>query len=269
MKPDLTICDWAFGIPREEEIMNPRYKRIQWHGLDPSLLVKSGSEDPAEIYKGKERFCNFLYSNKVAYRENFFRELSKYKKVDAPGRSMNNMAPIDARYSGNIWERKRQFLSSYKFTISFENYAYPGYQTEKLYDAMRATSIPIYCGDSHVGELFNAASFVNVRDYSSKKNIGVNLLERYSQMDFRDARPQYFNSPLQMIKRKLKTIGRNTKMNREFDKQDFGNVIDRIIELDRDPEKYIAMLRQPWLKNNLPPRNDDVVERWKKIFTLP
>src|ERR1041385_5575671 len=32
IKPDLLICEWAFGIPREEEVNDPRYKRIQWHG---------------------------------------------------------------------------------------------------------------------------------------------------------------------------------------------------------------------------------------------
>jgi hypothetical protein len=26
--PDMTICDWAFGVPREEEINHPKYHRI-------------------------------------------------------------------------------------------------------------------------------------------------------------------------------------------------------------------------------------------------
>src|ERR1700750_3396343 len=38
--PDLNICEWAFGVPREAEITYPNYRRIQWHGIDPQSLVK-------------------------------------------------------------------------------------------------------------------------------------------------------------------------------------------------------------------------------------
>src|SRR6185312_6089937 len=96
--------------------------------------------------------------------EAFFKQLSAYKKVDAPGRSMNSMPGIDIG-GGNKWTTKRQFLSPYKFTIAFENDIFPGYQTEKLYDAMMADTIPIYCGDPFVGDVFNTKSFLNAADY--------------------------------------------------------------------------------------------------------
>jgi len=180
--PDMSICEWAFGVPREDEVNHPKYKRIQWHGFDPGILVKPAGYDVAQILTGKKRFCNFLYSHAVPYREEFFRQLSKYKKVDAPGKSMNNMESIDTIYRGDIWERKRQFLSEYKFTIAFENYVYPGYQTEKLYDAMLAGSIPVYCGDPNIGEIFNTASFINAGDLLKPNNTSmVKWLQRMSQ----------------------------------------------------------------------------------------
>lgn len=155
--PDMNICEWAFGIPCEEEINNPRYKRIQWHGINPQSLVKNINVD--KVYDQKTKFCNFLYSNPIPYREQFFKQLSLYKKVDAPGKSMNNMPRIDEQYKGNTWKIKRDFLKPYKFTIAFESYSYPGYQTEKLYDAMQMNSIPIYCGDPLVNEVFNPKKF--------------------------------------------------------------------------------------------------------------
>jgi hypothetical protein len=266
--PDLTLCDWAFGVIPEEKVNSSIYKRIQWHGLDPQKLVKPVNYNAAEIFSQKKYFCNFLYSHPVQYREEFFRQLSRYKKVDAPGKSMNNMESIDKHYKGSIWERKRQFLGEYKFTIAFENYVYPGYQTEKLYDAMQADSLPIYCGDPFVGKIFNTASFINTPDHV--KTAGskvVNWLEEYSQLDFKDILPTFYKTPAHRIKRKLKAIGRQLKMQYQFQKLDFTPLIDRIIELDQDDDKYVSVLQQPWFVNNTPPTDASLKNHWIKIFS--
>jgi hypothetical protein len=271
IKPDLSICEWAFGIPYEEDVNDSRYKKIQWHDLDPKSLIKPDDYDPHKIFEGKEKFCAFIYGNKVPYREEFFKQLSSYKKVDAPGISMNNMPnAFDTQFKGSIWERKRQFLSKYKFTISFENYVYPGYQTEKLYDAMLANSIPIYCGDKHVSRVFNTKSFINVPSLMSLNNPAtVKFLEKHSQQDFKDIRPSYYHSPFDRIKRKLKAMGREAKMIRQFKRYDFKPVIEKIIELDQDKSKYLQMLKQPWLNNNVPPENASLKNRWIEIFEQP
>ncbi|MEO8884771.1 MAG: glycosyltransferase family 10 [Mucilaginibacter sp.] len=267
IKPDLSICEWAFGIPREQEINNPRYARIQWHGTDPQLLVKPDDYNAAEIFSKKKYFCNFLYSHKVPYREEFFKQLSQYKKVDAPGKSMNNMQSFDGLYTGNAWQRKRQFMSGYKFTLAFENDVYPGYQTEKLYDAMQANSIPVYCGDPFVDEVFNTASFINVYDIVNKPNTPrMSWLEKNTLFDFKDIRPAFYNKSADKIKRKIKAVGKDIKMQRKFTREDFAKVINRIIELDKDDEGYIKMLQQPWLVNNTVPQNLGGAQRWMEIF---
>ncbi|HVW15749.1 MAG TPA: glycosyltransferase family 10 [Mucilaginibacter sp.] len=266
--PDLSICDWAFGVMPEEKISDPRYRRIQWHGLKPQQLIKPAGYNAAAILENKKHFCNFLYSHPVAYREEFFRQLSKYKRVNAPGKSMNNMPGIDERYAGTVWERKRQFLGEYKFTIAFENYVYPGYQTEKLYDAMQANSLPVYCGDPLIGQVFNTKSFINAPDYITTKHSGlVNWLEHNSQLSFHDILPMYYKGPLHRIRRKLKSIGRQLKMKYQFGKLDFTPLIDRIIELDKDDSKYVETLQQPWFNNNIPPAGASLKEHWLKIFS--
>ncbi len=267
VKPDLSICDWAFGIPHEDDINDYRYKRIQWHGLNPQVLVKPGDYDVESIFAQKKHFCNFLYSHKVSYREEFFRQLSKYKKVDAPGQSMNNMQAVNNLHTSDGWRRKRQFLNGYKFTIAFENYVYPGYQTEKLYDAMQANSIPIYCGDPGINSIFNTASFINTGDFISLTGSStVNWLQKHAQPDFNDIRPAFYNSPFDKIKRKLKTIGRQSKMYRQFNKFDFSPIIKKIIELDQDDNKYMEVLKQPWFIDNTPPQNASLKNRWIEIF---
>jgi hypothetical protein len=262
--PDMDICEWAFGIPREEEVNSPRYKRIQWHGLDPKLLVKD--IDVEEVYSQKTKFCNFLYSNPIPYREVFFKQLSKYKRVDAPGKSMNNMPPIDEQYKGDTWKIKRDFLKPYKFTIAFESYSYPGYQTEKLYDAMQMNSIPIYYGDPMVSEVFNPKSFINAADHVPVSNIKLkSFLESNGQYSFKDYRPGTYTGLQYRVRRKLKTIAKAQKMRLQTNKFDFTPLIEKIIELDNNPELYKAILKEPWLNNNRIPALS-TADRWREIF---
>ncbi|MFD2161020.1 glycosyltransferase family 10 domain-containing protein [Paradesertivirga mongoliensis] len=268
--PDLSVCEWAFGVPREEEINHPKYKRIQWHGLNPKALIKQiDDNDLDRIVCSKTKFCNFLYSHKVPYREEFFRQLSRYKKIDSPGKSMNNMSSIDSMYQGNIWERKKQFLSDYKFTIAFENYCYPGYQTEKLYDAMQCSSIPIYCGDPYIHEIFNTESFINTSDYI-KIDQGklLNLIERNAQFNFTDIRPMFFYQPQHRLQRKFKSLLRELKMFWQFNKLNFSPLIDKIIEIDTNPDLYIQMLKKAWFKDNNTPRKLSTKDRWLEIFSI-
>lgn len=269
MIPDLSCCEWAFGVIPEEKVGDPRYKRIQWHGLDPRNLVKPAGYDPVSILESKKHFCNFLYANRIPYREEFFRQLSKYKKVDAPGKSMNNMPRIDAdlHHSSAFWDRKRAFLSSYKFTIAFENYVYPGYQTEKLYDAMQMNSLPIYCGDPLIGDIFNTRSFVNIPELLQTRNQGlINWLEEAGRLTFTDILPRYHKNPIQRVRRKLKSAARKFKMRYQFGKMDFTQVIERIIELDKNDDRYLSMLREPWFKENTPPGGVSLKPRWLEIF---
>lgn len=267
IKPDLSICEWAFGIPREQEINNPKYKRIQWHGLNPQELIKNlNDNDIDKIISSKTKFCNFLYSPKP-YREAFFKQLSKYKRVDAPGISMNNMHSIDSMYTGNTWERKRRFLSEYKFTIAFENYCYPGYQTEKLYDAMQCDNIPIYCGDPFISEVFNKHSFLNTPDYIKVNESSlISWIEKKAQLDFTDIRPLFYKQPQHRIQRKLKKWAREFKMYWQFNKLDFSPLIDRIIEIDKDPNLYRQYIKEAWFIDNTPPKHLSTKSRWIEIF---
>ncbi|BAZ01854.1 hypothetical protein NIES37_58610 [Tolypothrix tenuis PCC 7101] len=265
MTPDMNLCDWAFGVPYEEEINNPRYMRIQWHGFDPNVLVKTNLDLDAQIAQ-KTKFCNFIYSNKVPLREQFYRALSKYKPVDAPGKSMNNMPGIDSTIQQTSkWKRKRDFLSQYKFTIAFENYSYPGYNTEKLLDPMVVNSLPIYWGNPYIGRHFNTNSFVNTHDYFKENRCPLlKFVELNSNADFKDMRPLTFIKPGDKIKRKFKSISREIKIKILY--SSFDEIIEKIIEIDRDDTLYAKYLSEPWFYQNKPPSNESVVNRWQEIF---
>ncbi|TAF74498.1 MAG: hypothetical protein EAZ53_08940 [Bacteroidetes bacterium] len=262
--PDMNTCEFGFGMMREESIKNPNYFHIQWHGFNPEKLIKSTDVDYDKIIDSKTKFCNFIYSHKVSYRERFFVQLSRYKKVDAPGKSMNNISSIDALYPENRWRAKRLFQLDYKFTLALENYSYPGYQTEKLYDSMLSDTIPIYVGDPLVGELFNTQSFVSLYNHEESSFI-IKKIEDFAQFSFTDILPTFHKLPQHRISRKLKSVLRDYKMKLLMDKY-MDSIIDTIIDIDKNDEKYLKMFTEPWLKNNNVPENSYSDNHWKKIF---
>jgi hypothetical protein len=206
--PPLQQCDWSFSF---EPTMDRNYRLPHYLLYDGYYELQR--EKIIDESFSKRKFCNFVVSNgNCQDRNNFFAELSKYKKVDSGGRFMNNI--------GQPVSDKRKFQSEYKFSIAFENNAYrPGYEwyiTEKVMEPMSVSSIPIYKGGSKINEEFNSKSFVNFYDFNSEKDM-----------------------------------------------------IDYIIELDKDDNKYLEMLKQPWfIDYNIPDNNkiDNIKSFLYKIF---
>jgi len=198
----------------------------------------------------------------VPYRERFFSRLSKYKKIDAPGKSMNNMPSLDGSYPGDRWQAKRAFQQAYKFTLALENYVYPGYQTEKLYDSMRAHTIPIYIGDPLVDHVFDTESFVCA---SAPYNYWIKRIENFAQYRFVDLLPAYYNQLHHKISRKLKSLLKDYKMKIFMDKLE-EELVDKIVYLDQNDDAYLKMLSKPWLKGNTVPASTFSGSCWEAIF---
>ena len=248
--PNFNDCDYAIGYA--PITLGNRYLRAAGVlassvGIEPSPDVQKRIVTPD---MADRRFCNFIYSNSLhgrgaALRVDFCKRLMEYKRVDCPGRVLNNM-PADAlapRYmgfkdwtpivAGNDWQdSKQQFQRMYKFSIAFENLPVCGMTTEKMLNPFYAYSVPIYWGNPEVTKDFNPKAFINCADYGN----------------------------------------------------DFDAVIRRVIELDNDDEQYLEMLRQPPFqpdydfhqrdklrdflydiveRGNNPVRNPEAVDSWE------
>jgi hypothetical protein len=177
LRPDFSLCDYALSFDHLEN--EPRHLRwpIYLHYLKQGDLIKRADFKAAEVLKAKSRFCNFVYSNpKAETRIRFFKELSKYKKVDSAGSVLNNQE--------EMVKDKLAFLNKYKFTIAFENSRHSGYTTEKLVEPMLADSLPIYWGNRAVGMEFNTRSFVNCHEHDSFESV----IEEVIRLDQDDGR---------------------------------------------------------------------------------
>jgi len=195
---DMSMCDWAFG---DNYIDNPRHLRMPYYvrrmlytGTPLDSLIKN--IDAEEVLSKKTGFCNFVFSNTRdgADRNEFFKKLSKYKKCDSAGESLNNMGYVLPGRAGTrignyiTYPEKMEFLSRYKFTIAFENNRSDynpnsGYTTEKITEAMLANSIPIYRGNPRIGEEFNSKSFLNRLGFNTDEE----LIERIIELDSNDS----------------------------------------------------------------------------------
>jgi len=157
---------WALMFNWFNRPYNPNRDHAYLHNIDDFMNKK---------FQKKSKFCSFIVSNPNAFdRIKFAIKTNQYKRIDCPGRVLNNMNPIFGR--GDQIE-KIEFLKDYKFNICFENSSNPGYCTEKIIHSMFMNCIPIYWGDTLVGNDFNTNSFLNFHDFSSEDELLSKIIE--------------------------------------------------------------------------------------------
>lgn len=155
-KTDYTGCDYAIDSFYNNRKNHLRFPLFAFWDLNKLTTPKNIEGIIAE----KKKDCCIVVSNSHAKeRIRFFKMLNEKIEVDSGGRWMNNV--------GGPVRDKMEFIKDYKFVISFENSSAPGYTTEKLIEPMLVNSIPIYWGNPRIGEDFNTASFINIKNYKN------------------------------------------------------------------------------------------------------
>lgn len=158
VSPDFAMCDYAIGF--DYISFADRYLRFPLYLMYDSYAKLYERQFPSDEYLVGRKFCSFVVSNhrrSSPVREDFYKLLSKYKKIDSGGRMYNNV--------GGPVSDKLKFISDYKFNIAFENSVLDGYTTEKIVEPFAANTLPIYWGNPSVERDFNKDSFVNVSSF--------------------------------------------------------------------------------------------------------
>lgn len=152
--------------------------------------------------------CSFIVKNpSCKYRNDYFSVLSRLLYVDSAGPLFNNMP--DGWRPGSVVE-KVKFMSNYKFNLCFENSSYPGYCTEKLFEALCAKTVPIYWGSSTASLDFNPRAFLNRYDYATDKEFIDKILELYNN---KDAYNQIYMQPMFRDDEFIKTFNPDNFLN--------------------------------------------------------
>lgn len=163
-----------------------------------------------KINQMKPYFCCFIVSNSNCVERNmFFELLKKYKFVDSSGGYLNNV-------SYNIPDREEQvdeyinYISKFKFMITFENHSLEFYHTEKIYNALKAGTVPIYWGDPLITDVYNDESFININSRNKETGEKFTLVEQFKE---------------------------------------FEDIIKKIIEIDTNLEKYLSFFKNGCIIN--------------------
>lgn len=143
--------NWGNWKSRCIQPMRDLNKKIQdW--IDPFLKV----EDLYEIRLNAVE----AYSNKP--------EFSLYGKGwDIAIKHWPRFKNIPFAHLPQACEDKVKVMESYKFALCFENCAFPGYITEKIFDGFFAGSVPVYLGASDITNYVPQECFINFRRFTS------------------------------------------------------------------------------------------------------
>jgi hypothetical protein len=260
LAPDLTSFDYFFGCEYTDFLASPKYCKRVFGPLDVDAF--QGCKDPELALRGKTRFCNFIYSARVPFRERFCARLSRYKQVSAPGKALNNCSDLLERGSKDWQKAKLEYLRSFKFTIAFENSRRIGYTTEKLYDALAADTVPVYWGDPLLETVVNREAVVFV-DGDWERDLLPWLRLPEARIPFKP----YFREPSL----------RNRVFGRANDAIDwlrarvpytkgFASAIQEVMFLDNDDRAYMQKLARPRLSQQVVNLRNEYFRFWKGII---
>ena len=122
----------------------PLYAIHWWESIHVRPIIKHDNPEqllilPKNLEKKPSKFCAFVHGNGhtgvnhwgnlqsgVSLRNDLFRILNGYKKVDSAGSFMNNTG-----FRVDYWT-KLDFIKDYRFTFAIENSTKSGYVTEKI-----------------------------------------------------------------------------------------------------------------------------------------
>lgn len=169
----------SLGFDYESD--DPRYMRfplwITWL-LPPNAGYKEVNEFCYRINSqdnssyDDRRFCTFISSHDDIGRNQLFDEISTIGQIDSCGRFRHNCDDLQTIYGDN----KLEFLQHYRFNMCPENSNYPGYCTEKIFEAIAAGCVPLYWGSDNNPEPeilnHNAICFINVGQTNDDDVIG-------------------------------------------------------------------------------------------------
>lgn len=110
----------------------------------------------------------FEIKSLYSFRRKLLHHLSLKNNFDLYGKGWGEEKDyrIKKVYRGEVLH-KVETLRKYKFTLCLENSVFPGYTTEKIFDAFFALSIPVYLGDPHISLSVPQNTFIDINNFKN------------------------------------------------------------------------------------------------------
>ena len=88
-----------------------------------------------------------------------------------PPSTAKKISPFVKKGGVPIVENKGEIISAYRFNICFENLSYPGYITEKIFDALLSKTIPVYCGAPDISDFIPENIYIDASKFKKISNL--------------------------------------------------------------------------------------------------
>lgn len=169
---------------------------IDWFETIPILGLRPRDLAMRKV-AGRDKFCNFIYSNHSGPRVEFLDALSRWRHVDSFGPLRRNKPFPGGGFKERI-KAKVDLLREYRFTIAFENRRRPGYVSEKLLHGLATGGVAIYWGAKEAASDFNPAAFIDAKNFPSLEALAERVMEIENKPDLwaAYASAPMFNGPM-------------------------------------------------------------------------
>ena len=189
---------------QERDMLESLYMAGKWMPGSPINIYRDLNISWSKMITSyKPRFCCFIVSNPMCWqRNNFYEMLNQYKPVDSLGNYKRKL-PIDIHVIPDRSSPEYSALiSQYKFMITFENTSLAYYNTEKILNALKVGTIPIYWGDPLIDAVYNPDCFVWVKTCSAMKEQYTEFKSKIELIKQIDSDPEiyagYFKNALML-----------------------------------------------------------------------
>lgn len=107
-------------------------------------------------------------------------------------------AAVRAAYRGEIDALgKLDTLAGYRFSLCYENTAFPGYITEKIFDCFAAGAVPVYLGAPDIGGAIPPSCYIDARRFPRLQDLERFLreMDEAAAESYREAAAGFVRSP--------------------------------------------------------------------------
>lgn len=142
-----------------------------------AIFSQKYSGNPAELYSERVRVIRWFEREHPSEFDLFGKDwdrryvLGKFSSLNLVLQKIYSKFPRAGHvsrfpsYRGPV-KSKNAVMRQYKFAIAYENAAFPGYVSEKIFDAFFAGCVPIYIGAPDVTDYIPAETFIDKRKFS-------------------------------------------------------------------------------------------------------
>lgn len=145
-----------------------------------------------KYYKSSDKTLNFndLYEFRLKFVESFASNPDFKLTGNGWEHAMSNVYRIrKIKFSNKpyVCEDKLITLGELRFALIVENCVYPGYITEKIFDAFRAGTVPVYLGAPDILDFVPVNCFIDYRKFNSEYDLWEEL-QTISEIEWRQYR---------------------------------------------------------------------------------